>query len=318
MRVGIIGLGDIAQKAYLPVLAATPGVTPVLVTRSPATLATVGDRYRAPDRHTSVAEAIDAGLDAALVHTPSATHPEIAGLLLRAGVPVLVDKPLATDAASARALVALADEIRGSLMVGFNRRYAPAVAELAAWEDRDVVVLTKHRSHPLGPARDMVFDDFIHVVDTVRHLVPSALDDLTIAVRTTDDGAAQRLAVQFTGAGRLAVGVMSWTAGMSHELLDVVGDGRRRQVTDLADVVDLVGGERLARRDGWAPATRLRGFDAMCATFLAAVRDGVRLDPADALVTHEVCERVVAAATGSSTGRRTGSGTAAGKVGETG
>ena len=297
MRVGIIGLGDIAQKAYLPVLAATPGLTPVLVTRTPATLAAVGDRYRVAERYGSAAQAVDAGLDAAFVHTPSVTHPEVAGLLLRAGVPVLVDKPLATDAAAARDLVALADRTGVSLMVGFNRRYAPAVAELAGWDDRDVVVLHKHRAHALGPARDMVFDDFIHVVDTVRHLVPSTLDDLTISVRTADDGAARRLAVQFTGGGRIGVGIMSWTAGAAHELLDVIGDGRRRQITDLGDVVELTaGGERLVRRDGWAPVTRLRGFEAMCGAFLAAVRDGVRLDAADALVTHEVCERVVEAA----------------------
>jgi virulence factor len=297
VRVGIIGLGDIAQKAYLPVLAATPGLTPVLVTRTPATLTAVGDRYRVAERYRSAAQAVDAGLDAAFVHTPSVTHPEVAGLLLRAGVPVLVDKPLATDAAAARDLVALADRTGVSLMVGFNRRYAPAVAELAGWDDRDVVVLHKHRAHALGPARDMVFDDFIHVVDTVRHLVPSTLDDLTISVRTADDGAARRLAVQFTGGGRLGVGIMSWTAGAAHELLDVIGDGRRRQITDLGDVVELAaGGERVVRRDGWAPVTRLRGFEAMCGAFLAAVRDGVRLDAADALVTHEVCERVVEAA----------------------
>ncbi|GAA2727845.1 Gfo/Idh/MocA family protein [Cellulomonas aerilata] len=293
MRVGIIGLGDIARKAYLPVLAATPGVTPVLVTRNPTTLDDVGGALRVPDRFTSVDDAVDAGLDAALVHTPSDTHPAIAGTLLRAGVPVLVDKPLATDAGAARDLVALAERTGTSLTVGFNRRFAPAVAELATWDDRDVVVLHKHRAHPLGPARAMVFDDFIHVVDTLRFLVPSSLGDLTVSVRTTPDGLCRRLAVQFTGSGRLAVGVMSWTAGTAHELLDVVGDGRRRQVTDLADVVDLAHGERLVRRDGWAPATRLRGFDAMCAHFLDAVRSGRRLDATDALVTHELCERVV-------------------------
>ena len=299
MRVGIIGLGSIARKAYLPVLATTPGVTPVLVTRTASTLADVGDALRIPlaDRHTALEDAIGSGLDAAFVHTPSETHPDIAGTLLRAGVPVLVDKPLATDATAARGLVDVARATGVSLMVGFNRRYAPAYAELAAWPDRDVVVLTKHRAHPLGPPRAMVFDDFVHVVDTVRYLVPSSLADLTITTRTTDDGACRRLAVHLTGdGGQMAVGIMSWTAGAAHEVLDVVGDGRRRQVTDLADVVDLAGGERLVRRDGWAPATTLRGFDAMCARFLGAVRDGEHLDAGDALVTHDVCERVVQAA----------------------
>jgi virulence factor len=293
MRVGIIGLGSIAKKAYLPVVTAMPGVTPVLVSRNPRTLAAVGAAYRTPDRFESVQDAIGSGLDAALVHTPSQTHPEIVAALLRSGVPVLVDKPLATDHGTARGLVALAGELGVSLMVGFNRRYAPAYRAFADWPDRDVVSLHKHRSQEPGSARAMVFDDFIHVIDTLRFLVPSTMADLVIATNVGDDGRCRRLAVQFTGGGRLAVGVMSWTAGMSHEVLDVIGDGRRRQVSDLADVVDFAGQERVARRDGWAPATQLRGFTAMCEHFLAAVGQGRRLDATDALLTHETCERVV-------------------------
>ncbi|MGW0897039.1 gfo/Idh/MocA family oxidoreductase, partial [Streptomyces goshikiensis] len=38
MKVGVIGLGDIAQKAYLPVLTTRPGIEPHLQTRTPATL----------------------------------------------------------------------------------------------------------------------------------------------------------------------------------------------------------------------------------------------------------------------------------------
>lgn len=303
MRVAIIGLGSIARKAYLPVLTGLAGVTPVLVTRNPATLASVGDSYRVADRFSSVDDAIAAGLDAALVHTPSSTHPAVAGALLRAGVPVLVDKPLATDLASARGLVDLATGLGVSLMVGFNRRYAPAYRELASWPDRDVVTLTKHRDQPPGSVRAMVFDDFIHVIDTLRFLVPSPqagsdpAANLQIATNVDDAGRCRRVAVQFAGTGgRLAIGIMSWTAGLTHEVLDVIGDGRRRQVTDLSDVVDFAGQERLTRRDGWAPVTRLRGFVAMSDEFLTAVRAGRRLDASDALVTHELCERVVSAA----------------------
>ena len=294
MRVAVVGVGAIARKAYLPVVTSMPGVTPVLVSRTASNLDAVADAYHLPDRFRSVAEAVDSGLDAALVHTSSESHPEVVAALLRAGVPVLVDKPLALDLASARELVGLATAAGVSLMVAFNRRYAPAYRALADWADRDVVSLQKHREHRPGAARDMVFDDFIHVVDTLRFLVPSTLDDLVTTAHVDDLGACRRLSVHFTGGGRLAVGVMSWTAGLSHEVLDVVGDGRRRQVLDLADVVDLADGERLTRRDGWVSAPEQRGFVAMVGEFLDAVRAGRLLDASDALVTHEVCERVVA------------------------
>lgn len=306
MRVGVIGLGSIANKAYLPVVTAMPGITPVLVSRGPGTLAALGDAFRTPHRFESVHDAIGSGLDAALLHTPSETHPEIVEALLREGVPVLVDKPLATDHETARRLVALASELGVSLMVGFNRRYAPAYRAFAGWADRDVVLLSKHRSQEPGSPRAMVFDDFIHVIDTLRFLVRSTMADLVTTTRTGDDGQCRRLAVQFTGEGRLAIGVMSWTAGMSHEVLDVIGDGRRRQVTDLADIVDFAGQERFSRRDGWAPATELRGFDAMCEDFLAAVREGRRIDAFDALLTHHACEEVVRHACAQAEGHHSG------------
>lgn len=296
MRVAVVGLGSIARKAYLPVITSMPDIAPVLVSRTASSLASIGDAYRVPDRFDSLVAAVESGLDAALVHTTSQSHPATVAALLRAGVPVLVDKPLALDLGSAQELVGLATATGVSLMVGFNRRYAPAYRALAGWPDRDVVSLQKHRSHAPGPARQMVFDDFIHVVDTLRFLVPSTLDDLVTTAHVDDDGSCRRLSVQFTGERRLAIGVMSWTAGLSHEVLDVIGDGRRRQVVDLSDVVDLVDGERLTRRDGWISAPEHRGFVAMCEEFLCAVRDGRILDASDALVTHEVCERVVARA----------------------
>lgn len=48
MKVGCIGLGDIAQKAYLPVLTTRPGIELHLQTRNPDTLERVGDTHHVP------------------------------------------------------------------------------------------------------------------------------------------------------------------------------------------------------------------------------------------------------------------------------
>lgn len=87
MKIGCIGLGDIAQKAYLPVLTAVPGVELHLQTRTPATLHAVGDTHRVPadGRHTTLDSLLAAGLDAAFVHAPTAVHPQIVERLLEAG-----------------------------------------------------------------------------------------------------------------------------------------------------------------------------------------------------------------------------------------
>ncbi|MGH3324266.1 MAG: Gfo/Idh/MocA family protein, partial [Streptomyces sp.] len=166
MKIGVIGLGDIAQKAYLPVLAAQPGLEPHLVTRTPATLESVAAAHRIPPahRHTDLGTLLAVSPDAAFVHAPTAAHPEIVTRLLEAGVPTFVDKPLSYELADAQRLVRLAEDRRVSLAVGFNRRYAPGYAQCLELP-RELILLQKHRVGLPEEPRRMIFDDFIHVVD---------------------------------------------------------------------------------------------------------------------------------------------------------
>src|SRR3954462_11347633 len=94
----MIGLGDIAQKAYLPVLGTRADVELRLVTRNEETLARLGAEDGGVARSTSrLDDARDGALDAAFGHAPGDATVEIVERLLTAGVPVLVDKPLAPN-----------------------------------------------------------------------------------------------------------------------------------------------------------------------------------------------------------------------------
>ncbi len=187
MKVGCIGLGDIAQKAYLPVLAVQPGVELHLQTRTPATLERVGDSLHLPaaQRHAGLDALIAAGLDAAFVHAPTDVHPQVVTRLLEAGVPTYVDKPLAYELADSERLVALAEERGVSLAVGFNRRHAPGYAQCAD-HPRELILMQKNRVGLPEEPRRMILDDFIHVVDTLRFLVPGQVDDVTVRARAED------------------------------------------------------------------------------------------------------------------------------------
>ena len=46
MKIGIVGIGDICRKAYLPVISAHRGIELVLCTRNRETLAEVSEQYR--------------------------------------------------------------------------------------------------------------------------------------------------------------------------------------------------------------------------------------------------------------------------------
>ncbi|CAL9611086.1 Gfo/Idh/MocA family oxidoreductase [Streptomyces althioticus] len=295
MKVGCIGLGDIAQKAYLPVLAVQPGVELHLQTRTPATLKRVGDSLHLPDaqRHADLDALIAAGLDAAFVHAPTDVHPQIVTRLLDAGVPTYVDKPLAYELADSERLVELAEERGVSLAVGFNRRHAPGYAQCAD-HPRELILMQKNRVGLPEEPRRMILDDFIHVVDTLRFLVPGQVDDVTVRARA-EDGLLHHVVLQLAGDGFTALGVMNRLSGSTEEILEVSGQDTKRQVVNLAEVIDHKGQPTVRRRGDWVPVSRQRGIEQVTLTFLDAVRAGKTLSARDALATHELCERVVRA-----------------------
>ncbi|MEV8091928.1 Gfo/Idh/MocA family protein [Streptomyces nigra] len=295
MKVGCIGLGDIAQKAYLPVLGVQPGIELHLQTRTPATLTRVADGLHLPDaqRHSDLDSLLSAGLDAAFVHAPTVAHPEIVTRLLEAGVPTYVDKPLAYRLDDSERLVTLAEERGVSLAVGFNRRYAPGYAQCAD-HPRELILMQKNRVGLPEEPRAMILDDFIHVVDTLRFLVPGPVDDVTVRART-EGGLLHHVVLQLAGDGFTALGVMNRLSGSTEEILEVSGQDTKRQVLNLAEVVDHKGQPTVRRRGDWVPVARQRGIEQVVLAFLDAVRAGKVLSARDALATHELCERVVRA-----------------------
>jgi virulence factor len=288
LAVAVIGLGGIAQKAYLPVLGTRGDLRLRLMTRSRERLDAVGADYHVPEerRFTELnallgADAVPGRLDAAFVHVATVAHVEVVKTLLDAGIPTYVDKPLAENLAGARALVAHSERTGTPLMVGFNRRHAPAYVA-AARAPRETVILQKNESDAPGTVRDVVFDDFIHVVDTLRFLVPGDVEDVTVSGRV-EDGLLEHVALTMTGPGFTAFGAMNRRAGRKQERLQAIGDGHDLEILDLAE-----------GSGGWTPVGRVKGVEQICEHFLAAVRGETGFpDLQDALATHELCERVV-------------------------
>lgn len=286
------GLGDIARKAYLPVLAATPGIELHLATRDRAVLAELGGLYRIGHLH----EGLDAALattrfDAAFVHSATAAHPAMVEAVLHHGAAVFVDKPLANSFDEAARLIDLADRHGRLLSVAFNRRFAPDYAVLRT-RPRAFMLLQKHRRAQPDTPRTVVFDDFIHVVDTLRFLAPGPIIRMHIET-IVRDGLLSGVTLTLAGNGHHAIGTMQRESGLDEERIDIVAADRRRSVLNLSETRDQNGTDTHARRGDWTPVTRQRGFEAMCADFLAAVRDARATAAGDILATHRLCEDIV-------------------------
>ncbi len=131
VRIGIIGVGGIAQNAHLPPLNASPDVEIVAVCDiNPDTLKKVGDQYNIPEDHRfldyhDLANCPD--VDAVEVCTPNNMHIPCALAAAKAGKPVNVEKPLALSCEEAQPLVDLMDEKQLVSMMCFSYRFFPAV-----------------------------------------------------------------------------------------------------------------------------------------------------------------------------------------------
>ena len=152
MKIGIIGLGDIATKAYLPVMAKTD-LEVHLYTRDTGKLKMVGDRYRFEHRHETFDSLLGSGINAAFVHTSTASHFAVVEALLNKGIHVYVDKPVTYDLGTTEKLLSLAEKNGLTLMAGFNRRYAPAYARLKELKDINMVIMQKNRKSLPGDVR---------------------------------------------------------------------------------------------------------------------------------------------------------------------
>ncbi len=297
MRVLMCGLGDIARKAYLPVLAAMPEIELHIATRDPAVLRELGAAYRVDHLHPGLDAALAATtFDAAFVHSATEAHPAMVERLLERRIATFVDKPLADNLAEAERLVALAEARECLLAVGFNRRFAPDYAALRD-EPHPFTLMQKHRRTQPDLPRRVIFDDFIHVVDTLRFL--TAAPNPRVMIETlVEGGLLCGVTLVLAGRDHHAVGTMQRNSGLDEERVDLVGGGRKRSIVDLSDRFDHDGAVTRYRRGDWTPVTRQRGFDAMCADFLAGVRAGRATASHDILETHRLCEAIVAHAEG--------------------
>jgi predicted dehydrogenase len=128
LRVGIVGLGMIARY-YVAALRASPDFRLVAV-------ADIDDHALAPFRgevachpdHRAMLES--AAVDAVVVTVPNDAHTTVCRDVIEAGLPVCVEKPLATRRADAEELARLADRRGVTLLTAFHRRYNSAVVAM--------------------------------------------------------------------------------------------------------------------------------------------------------------------------------------------
>ncbi|WP_326471157.1 Gfo/Idh/MocA family oxidoreductase [Enterobacter wuhouensis] len=276
LRVGVVGLGGIAQKAWLPVLgAATDWTLRGAWSPSREKAERICESWRIPYASSLLDLARDC--DAVFVHTSTATHYQVVSELLNAGVHVCVDKPLAENLQDAERLIELAARKNLTLMVGFNRRFAPLYQQLKA-QSANIASLRmdKHRTDSIGPndLRFTLLDDYLHVVDTALWLTNGNAQLQSGILRTNDEGEMVYAEHHFAVEHLQVTTSMHRRAGSQRESVQAVTDGALYDIIDMREWREEKGNGVVALPvPGWQSTLEQRGFAGCARHFIDCVQN---------------------------------------------
>ena len=121
---GVVGSGGIAERRTIPgLLKCGNAELAACMDRDGEAARRVAQKFGAKLACTELSELLASDIDAVYIATPVFAHEEQARAALAAGKHVLIEKPLAMNAASAASLVASFRENRLLLMAGYMMRY---------------------------------------------------------------------------------------------------------------------------------------------------------------------------------------------------
>jgi myo-inositol 2-dehydrogenase/D-chiro-inositol 1-dehydrogenase len=188
IRFGLLGAGRIG-KVHAKAVTGDPAAKLVAVADAmPAAAQAIADQYGADVR---TIEAIEAAkdIDAVVICTPTDTHADLIERFVRAGKAVFCEKPIDLSLARVKQCLDVVRAEKGTLMVGFNRRFDPHFRAVRAEIDQgsigavEMVVITSR--DPGAPPVDYIkrsggiFRDMtIHDFDMARFLLGEEIEEV--------------------------------------------------------------------------------------------------------------------------------------------
>lgn len=188
IRFGLLGAGRIG-KVHAKAVTGDPQARLVAVADAmPAAAQAIADQYGCEVR---TIEAIVASrdIDAVVICTPTDTHADLIETFVKAGKAVFCEKPIDLSLARVKACLEVVRAHKGTLMVGFNRRFDPHFRAVRAEIDKgsigkvEMVVITsrdpgappvEYIKRSGGIFRDMTIHDF----DMARFLLGEEIDEV--------------------------------------------------------------------------------------------------------------------------------------------
>lgn len=294
VRVGIIGLGFIAESCHAPALRFLQQrdwpvkVTGLCDVRKERQILFQSISPEAQPFSSPEALLAAGNIDALILLTPPAITPELIKSGIRLGIPVFSEKPVSHDANELRALHTLSEQSQGPVQVGYNRRYQPLadaflqkVRQLTGSYRVEARLWRINRSEP-----HFYTDTMVHALDFLDYAFgPLKVEQVVWAPAVPEEKLRRSVRVELCNAAGLRCG------------LDV------RPATDQSEESYAAGGivlrypvQGASSDDSEEALLCLRGFVHQMAAFLrlaAGENETPRCTLDDVRRTCELCDRIM-------------------------
>ncbi|MEG0328030.1 MAG: Gfo/Idh/MocA family oxidoreductase [Erysipelothrix sp.] len=272
LKIGIIGLGNIAMKAYIPTYSnLNSQVEWCLYSSNSGKLESLSKTYGFKNTFTDIDDLASFGLDAVMIHTPTDTHAKLIRKFLELGIHVYVDKPISENIDEVNELIDYAKNHNLILMTGFNRRYAPNYQIQKQVKNKTMVMVQKHRQNTDQEAKFAIFDMMIHCVDTLVYLLDEPI--LSHHVRTVShDGILDHAHLEVHTENSTGLATINMHSGGHSESVEVMSAecfSRCEEMTKL--IVHQDGAHTTHEFSDWTPTLEKRGFVQIVEDFLHAI-----------------------------------------------
>ncbi len=299
VKLGLVGLGNIAIKAYMPVLVKEKDwILSGCYSRTKEHREEFGKEYRVK-AYDSVEE-LAKNVDAVIINASTESHFGLAKFFLDLGIHVMIDKPLAPTVDECEKLVFSSVNNQAKLMVTFNRRFAP-LYELLKKEitSTSLIRIIKNRSGRVGPedAKFTINDDYIHLVDTARWFFDGKLIMMDGDVEVNRENHLIYANHCFRSPDGVKIEtLLHRDAGKTVEIIEIITEGKTIRVTDLATLeIEENNETRIISPSQWGTVETTKGFEGAIHHFIHCVflDEEPRSSGMDALATQRVIDSII-------------------------
>jgi len=266
LKIALVGAGHMGKLHARTIAAREDAHLVAVCDVDAAAAAALAETYGA--RALGEVEGLAGAVDAVVLAAATSAHRNFALALIRAGVPLLVEKPLAGTAAEAREIARAAERADAVLQVGHILRFDPVTRAIAERTFTPAEIRVSWRSPFTGRSTDVsvVMDLAIHGIDLALKWAGGMPQEVTAKGRTVKGPHTDEVEVHLVFAGGCAADLFASRVSEMRE--------RRIRITAGRETIELDYAARTVRwgSEALPVETEPDALTAQMNAFLAAVR----------------------------------------------